>query len=288
MPGVDAQLPDLPIVAALPALSAALATIMRVIVEAPPGAGKSTLVPLHLLDADWTRGQRIVLLEPRRVAARAVAARMATLLGQPLGATVGFRTRLERVIGPHTRIEVITEGILTRTLQSDPSLEGIACVIFDEFHERSLQADLGLALCLDAQEHLRPDLRLLVMSATLDGERLTELLRESATGARDGAPAHGRDPLDRAGATPARPRRAARTARRGRGCRGAFTPRGRCAGIPAGRCGHTPRRRASRDWSAGGRRRAAVVWRTGRSGPGCRIASGTTRPAQADPGNQPR
>lgn len=181
MPGVDAQLPDLPIVAALPALSAALATNMRVIIEAPPGAGKSTLVPLHLLDADWTCGRRIVLLEPRRVAARAVAARMATLLGQPLGTTVGFRTRLERVIGPHTRIEVITEGILTRTLQSDPSLEGIACVIFDEFHERSLQADLGLALCLDAQEHLRPDLRLLVMSATLDGERLSELLRESAT-----------------------------------------------------------------------------------------------------------
>ena len=168
-------------VAALPALSTALETHTRVIVEAPPGAGKSTLVPLHLLDADWTRGKRIVLLEPRRVAARAVAARMATLLREPLGATVGFRTRLERVIGPHTRIEVITEGILTRTLQADPSLDGIACVIFDEFHERSLQADLGLALCLDAQEHLRTDLRLLVMSATLDGERLSELLRESAT-----------------------------------------------------------------------------------------------------------
>jgi ATP-dependent helicase HrpB len=181
MPGVDAKLPDLPMVAALPELSTALATNVRVIVEAPPGAGKSTLVPLHLLDADWTHGQRIVLLEPRRVAARAVAARMAALLREPLGATVGFRTRLERVIGPDTRVEVITEGILTRTLQSDPSLEGIACVIFDEFHERSLQADLGLALCLDVQEHLRPDLRLLVMSATLDGARLTELLREPVT-----------------------------------------------------------------------------------------------------------
>jgi ATP-dependent helicase HrpB len=188
MAAVDSPTPDLPIVAALPELEAALSSQTRVIVEAPPGAGKSTLVPLRLLDAGWAHGRRIVMLEPRRVAARAVAARMAELRAEPLGATIGFRTRLDRVVGPQTRLEVITEGILTRMLQADPSLDGTACVIFDEFHERSLQADLGLALCLDVQRHLRPDLRLLVMSATPEGERLAALLAKSATVRAGGRP----------------------------------------------------------------------------------------------------
>jgi ATP-dependent helicase HrpB len=175
------RLPDLPIVAALPALLEALARGRRIVVEAPPGAGKSTLVPLAMLETPWLGDGRILMLEPRRVATRAVAARMAALLHEPLGATVGFRTRLERRVGPQTRIEVITEGILTRMLQDDAALEGTACVIFDEFHERSLQADLGLALCLDSQRHLREDLRLIVMSATLDGARLERLLGDSQT-----------------------------------------------------------------------------------------------------------
>src|SRR5688572_5138470 len=170
----------LPIVPVLPELAEALTSRVRAIVEAPTGAGKSTLVPLHLLHADWTRGTRLLMLEPRRVATRAVAARMAALRGEALGGSVGFRTRLERSVSAGTRIEVVTEGILTRMLQDDPSLDGVACVIFDEFHERSLQADLGLALCLDAQEHLRPDLRLVVMSATLDADRLAALLRDAA------------------------------------------------------------------------------------------------------------
>jgi ATP-dependent RNA helicase HrpB len=175
------ELPTLPITSTLPALLEAMSSERRVILEAPPGAGKSTLAPIALLDADWARGGTLLMLEPRRVAARAVAARMAALLGEPLGATVGFRTRLDRNVGPHTRLEVITEGILTRRLQDDPALEGTACVIFDEFHERSLQADLGLALCLDAQEHLRETLRVLVMSATLDGQRLAQLLAPAKT-----------------------------------------------------------------------------------------------------------
>jgi ATP-dependent helicase HrpB len=146
------------------------------VLEAPPGAGKSTVVPLALLDAPWRRDGRIVMLEPRRIAARAVAERMASTLGERAGERVGFRTRLETRVGPSTRIEVATEGILTRMLQHDPALEGAACVIFDEFHERSLQADLGLALALECQRHLRPELRLLVMSATLDGAALAKVM----------------------------------------------------------------------------------------------------------------
>ena len=172
-------LPALPIVAALPDLAAALAQGRRVVLEAPPGAGKSTVVPLALLDADWRGDGRIVMLEPRRLAARAVAERMAASLGEAAGARVGFRTRLETRVGPGTRIEVVTEGILTRMLQRDPALEGIACVVFDEFHERNLQGDLGLALALECQRHLRPDLRLLVMSATLDGDALARVLDDA-------------------------------------------------------------------------------------------------------------
>jgi ATP-dependent helicase HrpB len=173
-------LPELPINEALPALSQALKLGRRVLLEAPPGAGKSTIVPLVLLDSDWLAGRKILLLEPRRVAARAVASRMAQLMGEPVGKTVGFRTRLETRVGRDTRIEVLTEGILTRMLQDDSALAEAGCVIFDEFHERSLNADLGLALCLESQQNLREDLRLLVMSATLDLQPLARLL--------DGAP----------------------------------------------------------------------------------------------------
>jgi ATP-dependent helicase HrpB len=173
------SLPDLPINEALPALYKALITRPAVLLEAPPGAGKSTVVPIGLLHASWLKGQKILMLEPRRIAARAVAMRMAALLGEPIGRTVGFRTRLETRVGRETRIEVVTEGILTRMLQEDSALTGLGCVIFDEFHERSLNADLGLALCIESRENLREDLRLLVMSATLDLKPLVRLLGDA-------------------------------------------------------------------------------------------------------------
>jgi ATP-dependent helicase HrpB len=172
-------LPTLPITDALPELLGALAHGRQVVLEAPPGAGKSTVVPLALLDAGWRAGGRIVMLEPRRLATRAVAERMATLLGERAGERVGYRTRLETRVGSTTQLEVVTEGILTRMLQHDPALEGVACVVFDEFHERNLQGDLGLALALECQRHLRPDLRLLLMSATLDADALGHLLDEA-------------------------------------------------------------------------------------------------------------
>lgn len=172
-------LPPLPIDAALPALADALATGTSAVLVAQPGAGKTTRVPLALLDASWRGDGRIIVLEPRRLAARAAARQMAKLLGQSVGDTVGYRVRMESKISAKTRIEVVTEGVFTRMLQDDPELTGTAAVIFDEFHERSLDADLGLALALDARA-LRPDLRLLVMSATIDGARVAALL--------DGAP----------------------------------------------------------------------------------------------------
>ena len=171
-------LPPLPIDAALASLSAALARSNRVLLEAPPGAGKSTHVPLALLDAPWLNGRRILMLEPRRLAARAVAQRMAHLIGESVGQRIGLRTRLDTRVSGATRIEVVTEGVLTRMLQSDASLESFGCVIFDEFHERSLQADLGLALSLESQQTLREDLKLLVMSATLEVEPLARLLQD--------------------------------------------------------------------------------------------------------------
>lgn len=164
-----------PIASLLPEIVASLDTHARLVLEAPPGAGKTTQVPLALLQAGWCRG-KVLMLEPRRVAARAAAAFMSEQLGETVGETIGYRIRFENKISPQTRIEVVTEGILTRLVQSDPMLEGVAAVIFDEFHERHLASDLGLALCLDIQASLRPDLRIIVMSATLDGEKLARFL----------------------------------------------------------------------------------------------------------------
>jgi len=167
---------ELPVEAAIGPLRDALGSApFAAVLHAPPGAGKTTLVPLRLLDEPWLDG-RIVVLEPRRLATRAAARRMAHLLGEEVGATVGYRTRDERRVGRGTRIEVVTEGILTRRLQADPELPGTSLVVFDEVHERSLQGDLGLALCLEVRGSIRPDLRLLAMSATVDGERLAALL----------------------------------------------------------------------------------------------------------------
>lgn len=170
----------LPIEDAVGPLRAALAEGASAVLEAPPGAGKTTLVPLRLLDEPWLRGGRVLMLEPRRLAARAAATRMAALLGEEVGATVGYVTRFERRLSRATRVEVVTEGLLARRLQRDPALAGYGLVVFDEFHERSLDADLGLALCLDVQGGLRPDLRLLLMSATLDGEALARHLGGAA------------------------------------------------------------------------------------------------------------
>lgn len=166
----------LPIDAILGAVRETLAAGRNAVIVAPPGAGKTTRVPLALLEADWVAGRRIVLLEPRRLAARAAAARMAATLRETVGETVGLRVRLGSQIGPRTRIEVVTEGVFARMILSDPELDDIAAVLFDEFHERSLDADLGLALALDAQAGLREDLRLVAMSATLDGARVAERL----------------------------------------------------------------------------------------------------------------
>jgi len=172
-------LPDLPVAEALPALRSALAASGQAVLAAPPGSGKTTLVPLALLDEPWLAGKRILMLEPRRIAARASAARMAWLLGERVGETVGYQIRFEKKVSAATRIEVITEGLLTRRLQADPELPGVGLVIFDEFHERSLDADLALALTLDARANLNDGLRVLVMSATLDTQRVSALLNDA-------------------------------------------------------------------------------------------------------------
>ncbi len=165
-----------PIDAALPELAAALRTNSTAVLVAPPGAGKTTRVPLILAEEQWAKGRRILVLEPRRLAARAAAERMARTLGERVGETVGLRMRFGSKISARTRIEIITEGIFTRLILDDPMLDGVAAVLFDEFHERSLDADLGLALARDAQQGLRKDLKLLVMSATIDGARVATLL----------------------------------------------------------------------------------------------------------------
>ncbi len=169
--------PELPVAGALPALHAILADGRNAILVAPPGAGKTTLVPLALLEAPWRGDGRVVVLEPRRLAARAAAARMAFLRNEPVGQVAGYRTRLDAAVSAATRIEVVTDGLLVRRLLSDPGLDGVAAIVLDEVHERSLEADLALALCLDLQRTLRPELRLIAMSATADGARVAGLMQ---------------------------------------------------------------------------------------------------------------
>src|SRR5258708_29469092 len=168
-----------PVEEVLPELKNRFKTETTIILQAPPGAGKSTIVPLEILNESWLQSKKIVMLQPRRLAARSVAARMAELLDEKVGEIVGYRVRFENVVGKNTRIEVVTEGILTRMLQADNALEGVGLVIFDEFHERSLHADLALALCLQSQQLLRDDLRILIMSATLDGEKISSVLNNA-------------------------------------------------------------------------------------------------------------
>ncbi|WP_299824847.1 ATP-dependent helicase HrpB [uncultured Pontibacter sp.] len=168
---------DLPVREIIPAVREHLAAQNTLIVNAPPGAGKSTLLPLAILDEPWLKDQKIVMLEPRRLAAKTIAERLAQLLGEEVGQTVGYRIRFETRISEQTRIEVVTEGILTRMIHSDRSLTGVGIVIFDEFHERSIHADVAMALSREAQHTLRPDLRIMVMSATLDMPQLTSLLK---------------------------------------------------------------------------------------------------------------
>ena len=180
------ELPPLPIDAALPELTTALRAGNAAVLVAPPGAGKTTRVPLILAEEPWTEGRRILVLEPRRIAARAAAERMANTLGERVGETVGLRVRFGSKVSRKTRIEILTEGIFTRLLLDDPMLEGVGAVLFDEFHERSLDADLGLALARDVQQGLREDLRLLVMSATMDGSRVAKLLGDAPVIASEG------------------------------------------------------------------------------------------------------
>jgi ATP-dependent helicase HrpB len=179
MGGLNAGLLVLPVDEILPELKAALAARSEAVLVAPPGAGKTTRVAPALLDADWAKAGAIILLSPRRIAARAAAARMAAERGERVGETIGYRVRLDARVGPATRIEVVTEGVFTRMILDNPELRGVAGVVFDEFHERSLEADLGLALARDCQAGLRPDLRLLVMSATLDAARIAALLGDA-------------------------------------------------------------------------------------------------------------
>ena len=167
---------DLPVADIIPAVKSHLLTRSTLLVQAPPGAGKSTLLPLALLQEPWLEGKKILLLEPRRLATKSIAQRMANMLGEELGKTVGYRIRFDTCISADTRLEVITEGILTRMLHQDNALEDVAMVIFDEFHERNLFSEVGLALCREVQQVLRPDLRLLLMSATIDTEQLSKLL----------------------------------------------------------------------------------------------------------------
>src|SRR5579862_2395815 len=183
--------PPLPIDAALPELTAALAANNAAVLVAPPGAGKTTRVPLVLAAEPWAQQEsrsttRILVLEPRRLAARAAAERMAHNLGEAVGETVGLRVRFGSKVSRRTRIEIVTEGVFTRLVLDDPMLDGVAAVLFDEFHERSLDADLGLALARDAQQGLRDDLRILVMSATLDGARVAALLGDAPVIASEG------------------------------------------------------------------------------------------------------
>jgi ATP-dependent helicase HrpB len=166
----------LPINEIIPDIKKSLSENNTLIISAPPGAGKSTLLPLALLDETWLNSKKVIMLEPRRLAAKTIASRMASILGEEIGQTVGYRIRFDNRTSKNTRLEVVTEGILTRMLQSDNALEDVGLVIFDEFHERSLFADLALALCRDSQQAIRPDMRIVIMSATLDMPQLSSLL----------------------------------------------------------------------------------------------------------------
>ena len=170
---------ELPIYDVLPKIKNTLKIHSRVVLQAPPGAGKTTAVPIALLNQPWLHDKQIIILEPRRLAARNAASRMAFLLNEKVGQTVGYQIRQDKCVSRKTRILVVTEGILTRKLQADPELENTALVIFDEFHERSLHADLSLALCLQSQQILREDLKILVMSATLNTESISALLNNA-------------------------------------------------------------------------------------------------------------
>src|SRR5262245_12134409 len=176
----------LPIDAVLDDLRAALARHAAAVLVAPPGAGKTTRVPLALLEAPWLEARKMLVLEPRRIAARAAAERMAESLSEVVGERIGLRARLVSKSGRQTRIEVVTEGVFTRMILEDPELADVGAVLFDEFHERSLDADLGLALALDCQHGLRHDLRILAMSATLDGARVAQLLGDVPVIASEG------------------------------------------------------------------------------------------------------
>jgi ATP-dependent helicase HrpB len=167
---------DLPVAEIIPQVKNHLSTQNSLIIQAPPGAGKSTLLPLTLLDEPWLKGKKIIMLEPRRLATKSIAQRMSGMLVEDLGKTVGYRIRFESAISEQTRLEVITEGILTRMMHSDNALENVGLVIFDEFHERNLHSEVALALCREIQQVLRPDLRILLMSATIDAEQLSGLL----------------------------------------------------------------------------------------------------------------
>jgi ATP-dependent helicase HrpB len=177
MPDFDPSSFDLPVAEIIPAVKKSLSATSSLIIQAPPGAGKSTLLPLALLDEPWLAGKKILLLEPRRLATKSIAQRMANLLGEELGQTVGYRIRFDTCISASTRLEVITEGILTRMLHQDNALEDVGMVIFDEFHERNLFSDVGLALCREVQQVLREELRIVLMSATIDSEQLSKLLQ---------------------------------------------------------------------------------------------------------------
>src|SRR5690606_348325 len=242
---------------------------------AEPGAGKSTRVPLFLINQPWLAGQKILMLEPRRLAARSVARYMASLLGEEVGRTVGYRVRRESRASEGTRIEVITDGVLTRMLQRDPALEGVGCVIFDEFHERSLQADLGLALCLDVREVLREDLCILVMSATLEAESVAKLLGDAPVIRCEGRSFPvGIRYVGRAGGSPGRRAGLGGRLRRApeSGCQAGF-PCGRARGRWCGSCGgRSPRRRVTSWFSCRVRGKSAAsatpcgTWKAPRSG----------------------
>jgi ATP-dependent helicase HrpB len=230
--------PPLPIDSVLDDLSRTLAQEPNAVLVAPPGAGKTTRAPLALVDEPWVGGRKLILLEPRRLAARAAADRMARTLGEEVGGTVGLRVRLGSRISRRTRIEVVTEGVFARMILDDPELEGVAAVLFDEFHERSLDADLGLALALDAQEGLREDLRLLVMSATLDGARVAALLGDAPVIASAGRAFPSRPAISAAPRTGGSRRPVADAVIR------AFGPSGIASRLPAGP-GRDPSRRGA-------------------------------------------